>query len=70
MIGFEAEMADFVGRGEHRLENDLQRQAFRAVQFLDDLARIRGDLFQHGLAVEMLAAGDVPDFDGIEVLHA
>ena len=69
VIGFQTELADFVRRGEHGLENDFQRQPPRAVQFLHDFARVCGHLLQRHLTVKVLTPGDIPDFKSIEVLH-
>ena len=63
-VGLEAEGADFLGAGEDGLEDDGVGEFPGGVQFLDDALGVGGDLLEGLGAVEMLAAGDVPDFGG------
>ena len=63
-VGLEHERADFLGPGEDGLENQRQRQDAGVPEFLDNLSRVGGDLLERLLAVEVLAAGDEPDFAG------
>ena len=63
-------LVDRVGRRQHRLEDDLDRHAGRLRQPVGDRLRVGGDLLQHFFAVQVLAAGDEPDFELFEVDHA
>ena len=64
-VGLQQEGADFLGPGQDGLAHQGQRQGARRTEFRDDLLRIGGDLPERLLAVEVLAAGDVPDFVGV-----
>jgi hypothetical protein len=54
--------ADFLRAGKDGLEDDGIGQPAGRVQLIDNSLRVRGHLFEDLLAIEMLAAGDVPDF--------
>ena len=69
-VGFEAQGADLLGRGDHRLEDYVHRDAGRVVQRLSDLTRVVGDLLEGLLAVEVLTARHEPGFVLLEIGHA
>jgi hypothetical protein len=62
VIRVEAEGADFVGRLEHRLEDQLQRDALRAAEAGHDGLGIARHLRERFRTVKVLAAGHEPDF--------
>ena len=62
--------AHFLRRREDRLEDELERKALRRRSSSSTiLLRIRRDLLERLGTVEMLAAGDVPDFGSGEMDH-
>ena len=60
-VGFQCGAADGVGIGEDRLPDELDRDVAVGVQGVGDLLRLRCDLLEDVLAVEVLAAGEEPD---------
>ena len=50
-VGLDAQLADLVGRLEHRLKNDLDRQGASAVERLHDVLGIGRDLVEGRFAV-------------------
>ncbi len=68
-VGGETDGADFFRRLDDRRENDLERDAPRRIQPGDHRLRVRRDLLQGFGAVEVLAAGDEPDFGRGEEMH-
>ena len=68
-VGLEAERADLVGRLEDGLEDELQREAFRCAEAVDDGRRIPGNLGERFRPVMVRAAGDEPDFGRGECDH-
>ncbi len=60
---------NFVGGGDDWLEHNLHRDCARAVQFPHDFLRVLRDLLKRFRAVKVLAAGQKPDFKGVEVDH-
>ena len=65
----QAERADLLRPRDDRLEHDRGRELARCVQPGHHLLRVRRHLFQRGLAVQVLAAGHVPELDRFQVLH-
>jgi len=63
-VGRQAQGADVIAGGHHRLEHQRHRQLLRRVETGDHLARVLSDLIEGGLAVEVLAADDEPDLEG------
>jgi hypothetical protein len=59
-VGLQAHPADRAGVGEHRLPHHLPPDLARAVELLGDLLGLPGDLAEHILTVEVLAAGQKP----------
>ena len=66
MVGIEAELADFLRRLEHRLKDERKRDARGGVERLNDLCGILGNLPERFRAIEMLTAGDEPNFCGVD----
>jgi hypothetical protein len=60
----EAKLADHAGVGEDRLEDDAGGNLRCSIEGLRNLSRVGGDLAKRFFAVEVLAAGDKPNFDG------
>ena len=69
VVGLEAERADLVGRLEDGLEDELQPEAFRCAEAVDDGRRIPGNLNKRFQPVMVRAAGDEPDFGRGECDH-
>ncbi len=69
LIGIEAKLPDFLRRFQDGLENHLQGNPLRQIERAGDLGGIFRHLLQRFFSVEMLTAGDEPDFDGCEVFH-
>ena len=61
-VCLQTEGADFLRAGEDGLKDDGVGQPAGRIQFIDNSLRVRGHSFEGLLAIEMLAAGDVPDF--------
>ena len=68
-VGLLAKRRGFLRRLDHRLEYDRRRDGRRAVQRRGDFPGVDRDLLQRIRSVELLAAGDKPDFELLEVNH-
>ncbi len=68
-VGLHHQGADLVGAREDRLDDDPGRDRRSGVQPGRDLARITGDRGEGFRSVEVLAAGDEPDFGCREIEH-
>ncbi len=66
-VRIDGELGDFGGGLEDRLENHLVRQRAGGVERLDDDLRVLIDFFERLGSVEVLGAGDEPDFKGVEL---
>ena len=66
VVGVHAELPDFVGRFEHGLEDQRERQTPGGVERFHDFLGVFGDLPEDLRAVKVLAAGDEPNFSGME----
>ena len=64
--GLDHELLDAVGGLQRGLEDDLDRNGAGAVQVIDDLGGLLGDLAQRLLAVQVLRADAEPDFLALE----
>ena len=61
-IRLHAELRDFVGRGQERLEHDFERQFRRVRQAARHSVSVGRHLLQRSRPVEMLRAANKPDF--------
>jgi hypothetical protein len=68
-IGFDTQRRDLVGRRQQLFENNLVRNARRGTERRGDFLRIFRDLLERAGAVEVLGAGNEPDFGNGEVFH-
>jgi hypothetical protein len=68
-VGPDAKGANFLRPGEDGLKDQLQRQPLGGIQFLNHFLRVFGHLAEGLLAVEVLAAGNEPDFGGFKIFH-
>ena len=66
-IGVAADTEDRLGGRDDRLEHDAAGQSRGAIESLDQAAAVVGHLAKGRLAVEMLAAGEKPDFRGFQI---
>ena len=69
VVGLLAQGGDGVRRGQDGFEHHLDRDGRRGIERPRDFLRVGGHLFQGFRAVEMLAAGDEPDFELFEIGH-
>ena len=60
---------DALGGLDDWFAHDPYRNGRARVQAGRDLARVLGNLLQRLVAIEILAAGDEPDLEGVERLH-
>jgi hypothetical protein len=68
-IGFNAKGSNFL-RSRHRwLPNQFKREPLRTVELLDNLLRVCRHLVQGFPAIQVLAAGDIPNLGGLQVFH-
>ena len=67
VVGLLAQGGDGVRRGQDGFEHHLDRDGRRGIERPGDFLRMDGHLFQGFRAVEMLTAGDEPDFELFEI---
>jgi hypothetical protein len=67
-VRIDGELGDLRRTFEDRFENDLVGQRAGGVEGLDDGLRVLIDLLEGFGAVEVLGAGDEPDFEGLNLL--
>jgi hypothetical protein len=68
-IGFLAKRMDRTGRGQNRLEHDVDGDSVGLVKRLGDLAGILVNLVEGVLTIQVLAAGNEPNLKWIVWLH-
>lgn len=66
VVGFKATRPHFFRSGHYRLEDDLERNRFGSIERAGNRLSIGRDLLQGFGAIEVLAAGNEPDFGGCE----
>ena len=69
VVCFKTKRADLLRRFHDRLENNVERNPGRGVETSDDGPGVGGHLRERFRTVEMLAAGDEPDFGVSEKVH-
>ena len=68
-VGLGDRRRDAFGRPQDRARDDAHRDRRGRVEGGDDLLRVLRDLVERSLAIQVLAAGEEPDFEGVERLH-
>ena len=68
-VGLEHHGANLLGTGQDRLEDQLERKPTRGVELINDTLGVGGDLAQGTLAIQVLRAGEEPDFGSGDVFH-
>ena len=66
-VGFEHRLPNGIRRGEHRLHDDADRNVGRGVESRGDLAAMFGDRAERLFAIQMLAAGQQPNLELLQV---